>query len=804
MSIRFLAVASILLTTACAVHSAGQVIPQPPQTPFYFVQTTSHPSSACNILTQGQIDTVDNTAWICVTGNPALLTGTWQQLTGGGTGSTNIFTNGTGTGIGPATFLPALTDTLRIFDNTATTGFTTLTLQAGVNQFSGSENIFQIQDNSGTNQSVVSWAAGFPYWETFAPINITTFGTYNVRGTGDTVARLKQGLDSGNPFISFGNGSNALDVGIERSGPQSLSITQGAAYNSYGNLALNNLTIHGTCTGCPSTSAITSLTGDVTASGPGAAAATLATVQAAPGTYGSSSQIPVVTVDGKGRVTTISQAALPSANYQTIEANGTPQTQRPKLNVAAGANVTITPSDNGTDTTTLTIAASGTGGGASLATQLLDFAPGTISSTSIPFGASCNSSTPCFVNLGGTQYSFTNTATLNLTGGTASDTIYYYVDGGGNRTMGFNSANTYTCTNCENAPASGITAFPAGSYPLYSCTVTTGAFTACADKRPILSATPLSNGLGTTIAQTAGVKAINVSEIPRAVTGTTDNLANTDCGNEVTYNNASAVAVALPQANLGNQFVAGCTIEVHNYGAGTVTITPTGSTIGGAANLTVATGAGQRITSDGANYQLGAGGGGGGLPLTGGTLSGNLTISFADSAPGDNQLAVINTTTSKATSIGFGSAWQMKANGSAQPNQDWYLWDTAHSLAAFQVDPSNDSAAFAGAISSSISSTSSNPVAFSATPAFDLSKGNLQTITLTGNVTSSTVTNLKAGQPVFFQVCQDATGTHTFAWPANVHGGMTVGSTASKCNVQEFISFDGNFLQAVTPGVTNQ
>lgn len=57
----------------------------------------------------------------------------------------------------------------------------------------------------------------------------------------------------------------------------------------------------------------------------------------------------------------------PAAAYtQIIQHDGTAVTQRAKLNIAAGSNVTVTASDNGSDTTTLTIAStSSSGGGAS-------------------------------------------------------------------------------------------------------------------------------------------------------------------------------------------------------------------------------------------------------------------------------------------------------------------------------------------------------------------------------------------------------------------------------------------------------
>jgi hypothetical protein len=95
-----------------------------------------------------------------------------------------------------------------------------------------------------------------------------------------------------------------------------------------------------------------------------------------------------------------------------------------------------------------------------------------------------------------------------------------------------------------------------------------------------------------------------------------------------------------------------------------------------------------------------------------------------------------------------------------------------------------------------------NTVAFSSTPDFDASLANTHKITLTGNVTSSTLSNASAGQTISFLICQDVTGGRTFTWPTNVLGGMTIGSTASKCSAQTFI-FDGTNAYALSPGVTN-
>lgn len=95
-----------------------------------------------------------------------------------------------------------------------------------------------------------------------------------------------------------------------------------------------------------------------------------------------------------------------------------------------------------------------------------------------------------------------------------------------------------------------------------------------------------------------------------------------------------------------------------------------------------------------------------------------------------------------------------------------------------------------------------NTVTFSATPTFDAKLGNTQKITLTGNVTSSTLSNATTGEQIIFLICQDGTGNRTLAWPSNVKGAMTIGSTASKCSAQNFI-FDGTNAFALSSGVPN-
>jgi hypothetical protein len=59
-----------------------------------------------------------------------------------------------------------------------------------------------------------------------------------------------------------------------------------------------------------STTAITALTGDVTATGPGSVSATLQSITTAQSNVGSSTQIPVLSIDAKGRVTALTTASI--------------------------------------------------------------------------------------------------------------------------------------------------------------------------------------------------------------------------------------------------------------------------------------------------------------------------------------------------------------------------------------------------------------------------------------------------------------------------------------------------------------
>jgi hypothetical protein len=86
----------------------------------------------------------------------------------------------------------------------------------------------------------------------------------------------------------------------------------------------------------PSGNYITALTGDGTASGPGLATFTLSNSGVIANTYGSNSQVPVITVDAKGRVTNVNNTSInypPQLLFFSGDVGGAGQT---------GSNVTLT------------------------------------------------------------------------------------------------------------------------------------------------------------------------------------------------------------------------------------------------------------------------------------------------------------------------------------------------------------------------------------------------------------------------------------------------------------------------------
>lgn len=106
--------------------------------------------------------------------------------------------------------------------------------------------------------------------------------------------------------------------------------------------------------------------------------------------------------------------------------------------------------------------------------------------------------------------------------------------------------------------------------------------------------TPLNTNF-TTI-DTAALRAVN------AQTGTSYAIQQSDLGKWITLSNAAPIAVSIAQAGTGGNFQNGWFCYLQTTGAGTVTVTPTTSTINGGATITRTTSQAAVIQSDGVNY----------------------------------------------------------------------------------------------------------------------------------------------------------------------------------------------------------
>lgn len=108
-----------------------------------------------------------------------------------------------------------------------------------------------------------------------------------------------------------------------------------------------------------------------------------------------------------------------------------------------------------------------------------------------------------------------------------------------------------------------------------------------------------------TLDTTAHSFSVTTGENVNPQSGATYTYTDADRGYLVRRTNAGAMTDTLPQAGAGSVFVTGWFIDVRSTSTGTVTITPTTSTIDGAATLTLPPGRGVRIISDGTNYFTG-------------------------------------------------------------------------------------------------------------------------------------------------------------------------------------------------------
>ena len=94
-------------------------------------------------------------------------------------------------------------------------------------------------------------------------------------------------------------------------------------------------------------------------------------------------------------------------------------------------------------------------------------------------------------------------------------------------------------------------------------------------------------------------------------------------------------------------------------------------------------------------------------------------------------------------------------------------------------------------------------VPYSPTPAFNAAGNNGFQMTLTGNITASTISGVSPGQLLAFYFVQDSVGGRTVSWPSSFVGALQPDAAASSVSVMLFRSDLSGTVRAVSPSISN-
>jgi hypothetical protein len=94
-------------------------------------------------------------------------------------------------------------------------------------------------------------------------------------------------------------------------------------------------------------------------------------------------------------------------------------------------------------------------------------------------------------------------------------------------------------------------------------------------------------------------------------------------------------------------------------------------------------------------------------------------------------------------------------------------------------------------------------VPYSPAPAFNATSTNGFQMTLSGNITSSTISGVSPGQLLAFYFVQDSVGGRTVSWPSSFVGALQPDTAAASVSVMLFKADLSGTVRAVSPMISN-
>lgn len=326
------------------------------------------------------------------------------------------------------------------------------------------------------------------------------------------------------------------------------------------------------------------LTGDATKAA-SSTAVTLATVNANIGSFGSATTCTAFTTNGKGLITAASAVTCTPA-IASVTGLGTGIATALAVNVGTAGSVVVNGGVLGTPAsgvaTNLTGTAAGlTAGNVTTNANLTGMVTSVGNAASLGSFTSANLAAALTDETGTGANVFGTAPTISSLNATTAVTLAYIT--GSTQCLHVSTTGAITGTGSDCGAASGISSITPGAGQVSSVTAS------CSQ----------------TAITTSGT--ISTAECVNAQSGTSYAIVDGDRGKLVTGTNAAAQAYNIAQAGAASAFQSGWFARVQNKGTLTLTITPTTSTINGAASYIIYPNQTIKITSDGTNYQVDAG-----------------------------------------------------------------------------------------------------------------------------------------------------------------------------------------------------